>query len=190
LNEKQGFCSWEVLERDILPGLIERRVEKMRVWSAGCAAGEEVYSLKIVWDRLKASHSRLPRLHITATDMNPLYLERANAGVYTSSSLKEVPDVFRSSYFIHRAGTKLHKIRASLKKDVLWQVGHLLSDQPDSQFDLIFLRNNLLTYYLDEFKKPALGKVISHLIIGGFLITGSHEKLPPNGLGIFPAGPL
>lgn len=52
-------------------------------------------------------------------------------------------------------------------------MGHLLSDEPDSQFDLIFLRNNLLTYYLDEFKKPALGKVISHLFKGGFLIIGS-----------------
>lgn len=181
---------WEVLEAEILPGLIEKRAKKIPVWSAGCASGEEVYTLKILWDGLKASHSRLPKLEITATDMNPAYLERAMAGVYTSSSLREVPESFRSVYFTAQAGTKLYTIRNSMKTGVLWQLGHLLSDQPDSQFDLIFLRNNLLTYYLDEFKKPVLGKVISHLLKGGFLIIGSHEELPPNGLGLFPIGSL
>jgi chemotaxis protein methyltransferase CheR len=181
---------WHVLETEILPGFIEKRVEKIHVWSAGCASGEEVYTLKILWDGLKASASRFPKVEITATDMNPAYLERAKAGVYTSSSLKAVPEVFRSVYFMAQAGTRLYTIRTSMKSGVIWQVGHLLFDEPDSQFDLIFLRNNLLTYYLDEFKKPALGKVISHLFKGGLLIIGSHEKLPPNGLGLFPTGSL
>ncbi|MBW2033175.1 MAG: hypothetical protein JRI94_06210, partial [Deltaproteobacteria bacterium] len=142
---------WEVLQTEILPGLIEKRVKKIRVWSAGCASGEEVYTLKILWDGLAASNPHLPELEITATDINPIYLKRARAGVYPSSSLKEVPEGFRSVYFEAQAGTRLYAIRTSMKNGVIWQVGHLLYDQPDSQFDLIFLRNNLLTYYLDEF---------------------------------------
>jgi chemotaxis protein methyltransferase CheR len=181
---------WHFLEKDMLPELIEKRIEKISVWSAGCASGEEVYSLKILWDRLEASNSHLPKLEITATDMNPAYLERAKAGVYTSSSLKEVPEIFRSVYFMAQTGTKLYTIRDSMRSGVLWQVGQLLSDQPASKFDLIFLRNSLLTYYVDEVKKPALEKVISHLFKGGFLITGSHEMLPSNGLGLFPTGSL
>jgi len=181
---------WEVLQTEILPGLIEKPVEKIRVWSAGCASGEEVYSLKILWDGLAASNPHLPEFEITATDINPIYLKRARAGVYQSSSLKEVPEGFRSVYFEAQADGKLYAVRTSMKKGVIWQIRHLLSDPPDAQFDLIFLRNNLLTYYLDKFKKPALGKVISHLSAGGFLIIGSHEKLPSNGFGLFPTGSL
>ncbi len=79
---------WEVLEAEILPGLIEKRVKKIRVWSAGCASGEEVYSLK------------------------------------------EVSEGFRSVYFNAQAGTKLYNIRTLMKSGVIWQLGHLLSDQP------------------------------------------------------------
>ena len=181
---------WHVMEKEILPGLIRKRVEKISVWSAGCASGEEVYSLKILWDSLKGSPSRLPEMEITATDMNPEYLERAKAGIYASSSLKEVPEVFRSFYFSAQTGSKLYTIKPSMKSGVLWKVGHLLSYQPPSQFDLIFLRNSLLTYYLDEFKKPALEKVVSHLFKGGFLIIGSHEKLPVHELGLCCTGSL
>ena len=181
---------WEVLQTEILPGLIEKYVEKIRVWSAGCASGEEVYSLKILWDGLAASNSHLPELEITATDINPIYLKRARAGVYPSSSLKELPERLRPVYFRAQADGKLYAVRTSMKKGVIWQIRPLLSDPPDSQFDLIFLRNNLLTYCLDEFKKPALGRVISHLSTGGFLIIGSHEKLPSNGFGLFPTGSL
>ena len=65
-----------------------------------------------------------------------------------------------------------------VKTGVSWQVHNLLSDPPGTAFDLIFLRNNLLTYYKDEVKIPALMKVVDSLAPGGFLTIGSHETMP------------
>lgn len=181
---------WEVLQRDILPELIESNREKISVWSAGCASGEEVYSLKILWEDLMVSNVHLPELEVTATDMNPVYLERARAGIYPGSSLKEVPEHLKSIYFSAQPGGKLYAVKASLKKGVIWQKHHLLSDPPGPQFHLIFLRNNLLTYYQDELERPALKEVINHLRAGGFLIIGSHEKMPFENRDLHPIGSL
>jgi len=167
---------WETLEKEILPELIEKRSDKIKVWSAGCASGEEVYSLKILWDSIVVSNRNLPELKITATDINPLYLERAKSGIYPSSSLRELPGHHRSHYFQQHRG-KSFVINDTLKTGINWQILNLLADPPDSQFQIIFLRNNLLTYYQDELKGTAFKKIIEHLSNGGYLIIGSHEKL-------------
>jgi chemotaxis methyl-accepting protein methylase len=181
---------WEVLQEEILPGLIERHREKIRVWSAGCASGEEVYSIRILWDNLGESMAHMPELEITATDMNPMYLERARAGIYASSSLKEVPEKFKSVYFQKTADSKRYSVDSELKRGIIWKTHHLLSDPPGSQFDLIFLRNNLLTYYQDESKKSGLEKVTNCLASEGFLIIGSHERLPHEAPALLPFGSL
>jgi chemotaxis protein methyltransferase CheR len=169
---------WEVLQAEIFPELIEKNKRKLRAWSAGCASGEEAYSLKILWAVSTASIDPVPDLELTATDLNTSYLERARTGIYPSSSLRELPEPLRSAHFQAQAGGKRYALRAPLKEGITWQVHDLISDTPDSQFHLIFLRNNLLTYYGDEKKRPALKKVIDHLSTGGFLIIGSHETLP------------
>jgi chemotaxis methyl-accepting protein methylase len=169
---------WDHLRDEMLPGLIEKYAEKILVWSAGCASGEEVYSLKILWSALESSERRSPVLDLTATDMNPITLERAQNGIYPVSSLKEVPEEMRSQYFYSAEEGKKYRIKEALKKGLTWRLHNLLSDIPKSQFQLIFLRNNLLTYYQDETKKAALKKVLNCLSAGGFLIIGSHERLP------------
>ncbi len=169
---------WEILGSEILPELIEEHKEKLNVWSAGCACGEEVYSLKILWDSLIQSFIHMPKLDIIATDMNPLYLERARAAIYSSSSLKEVPTQFRSLFFQEKSNRKRYEIAASSKKGIVWQEHRFGAEPPGSQFHMIFLRNNLLTYYQDEFKKSVFEKTVNCLSRGGILIIGSHEELP------------
>jgi chemotaxis protein methyltransferase CheR len=137
-----------------------------------------VYSFKMVWECLRNSLAHLPKLEIIATDVNPLYLEKARVGIYSSSSLKEVTEEFQSTYFIKKKGKKLFEVNASLKKDVIWKTHHLLSDPPGSEFDIIFLRNNVLTYYEDLLKKEAFKIILDSLSPYGFLIIGSHEFLP------------
>jgi chemotaxis protein methyltransferase CheR len=169
---------WQSLEKKILPDLIKENLEKINVWSAGCACGDEVYSFKMVWDDLKNSVGHLPRLELIATDMNPDYLNIARAGIYSPSSLKEVTKEFQTKYFIKKKGKKLFEIHTSLKKDIIWKIHHLLSDPPGSTFHIIFLRNNILTYYEDVLKKKAFEKILDSLAPFGFLIIGSHESLP------------
>lgn len=169
---------WTALEIDVLPPLINRKMRRFKVWSAGCASGEEVYTFKIIWDRLQDNLAHLPELEITATDMNPDYLDRARQGIYTSGSLKEVEGELRSAYFEARRGGTLFAVKSLLKREIRWTVHNLLSEPPGNAFHVIFLRNNLLTYYQDHLKIPAFRKIINTLTPYGLLIIGSHEKLP------------
>lgn len=168
---------WEALQERILPMMAGRPNRMVRAWSAGCASGEEPYSLKILWEYLRRSSASLPDLSILATDLCPEYLERARVAIYPPRSVREVPDPMRSHFFEKIARAKV-ALRPWLKGSIEWRVHNLLSDPPGTVFDLIFLRNNLLTYYQDELKIPAFAKVLESLAPGGFLIIGSHERMP------------
>ncbi len=170
---------WQALEEEILPDIIKEHSEKIDVWSAGCALGQEVYSFAILWHMLKGRFGRLPRLYLLATDSNPDYLEKAGKGVFSRSSLKGLSDEMIAAYF-HATADKSHYVAAGyLKKDIVWQVHDLIREPPPAgRFQIIFLRNSLLTYYTGEKRMPVFRKVIDSLDDGGFVITGSHEKLP------------
>ena len=169
---------WHDLADDVLPGMIETEKKALRVWSAGCARGEEVYSFKIVWDHLSKKYQQLPEIEIVATDIHPDYIDKARAGVYAKSSMKEVPQEVREHYFdIGKSGNRFD-IKAAFKKGIEWKVQDIFSDPPGSAFDMIFLRNNLLTYYKAHLKIEGLKRVLKALAPAGWLIVGSHEKLP------------
>jgi len=146
---------WQDFKENILPEFMDDNRDKIKFWSAGCACGEEVYSLKIIWDILSDSYFKVPDLEVLATDLNPIYLERARSGIYPPSSLKEATKEIQFKYFKQKRGKKLFEVKTFLKKSVTWKVHHLLSDPPGSDFDIIFLRNNVLTYYKEELKKKA-----------------------------------
>jgi chemotaxis protein methyltransferase CheR len=170
---------WHVLGQEILPDIISRYNKKIYVWSAGCALGQEVYSFAILWDMLKSRFARLPQLHIRATDRNPNYLERAEAGVYSRSSLKGLPDNVRSIYFHTSPDNANYFLVDYLKDNIVWQVHDLMRQTPPvGKFQIIFLRNSLLTYYPEENRTPVFLKVADSLDEGGFLVIGRREKLP------------
>jgi chemotaxis protein methyltransferase CheR len=110
--------------------------------------------------------------------LNPAYLQRARAGIYSAGSLKELTPEIRSEYFTKKTGEKLFEVKDFLKKDISWRVHHLLSQPPGRGFDIVFLRNSVLTYYEEKLKKRAFEKVVSRLAPGGILIIGSHESIP------------
>jgi len=169
---------WDILEGRILPALVENQPHELFAWSAGCACGEEVYSLKIVWDRLHLNHAPLPKLKITATDLNPAYIQKAETGIYTPGSLKGLPADLKSDYFEPIPGQRRLAIKKFLKNHIDWKVRHLLNDPPERPFQIIFLRNNLLTYYQAHLKRKAFEKILHALTAPGVLIIGSHEALP------------
>ncbi|MGD8961238.1 MAG: CheR family methyltransferase [Desulfobacterales bacterium] len=175
---------WVGLEQDILPGIIKPPCEKLCVWSAGCARGEEVYSLKMIWDRLRPTCAQLPMLEITGTDKHPNYIEKARAGVYTLSSLKEVPPEMREYYFDIRKSNHRFDVKVFMKANIDWKVRDIFNDPPGYGFNIIFMRNNLLTYYQDHLKEEGLSRVAKALAPGGWLIIGSHEKMPPSAVNL------
>ncbi|MEW6262241.1 MAG: CheR family methyltransferase [Thermodesulfobacteriota bacterium] len=167
---------WRLLEDEILPELFIR--DDIRAWSAGCAGGEEVYSLKMVYDLLKGRHSRVPDLQIIATDLNPACLDRARAGLYTAGGLKEVPESPRSMYFRKERRGGLYRVDDRLKEGLTWLEHDLIHDPPPGVFDLIFMRNNVFTYYRRGLQEKALRAAVESLASGGFLIIGLKEGLP------------
>jgi len=169
---------WQDLQQKIFPELVQSENKEIRIWSAGCACGEEVYTIKIIWERMQSSRIPLPLLRITATDHNPLYIEKARDGRYSSSSLKDVPDYLRSIYFVPVKGAKRYSIQPFLKDNIIWQTTDFIYSAPGSGYHVIFLRNNLLTYYREHLQKIAFIKIIDSLANNGFLIIGAHESLP------------
>jgi chemotaxis protein methyltransferase CheR len=179
---------WHFMEKSMLPELAEVKEEIIHIWSAGCACGEEVYSIKILWEHLKNKGLDLPQLQITATDFNPVCLEKARAGVYPASSIKEVSNSFLSLYFNRFNGKKHFAVQNLLKQNIIWKQSDIFSDIPGTGYRVIFLRNNLLTYYREDLQKTRLPNIIKSLKMDGFLIIGTHESLPVGVPDLIPVG--
>jgi chemotaxis protein methyltransferase CheR len=169
---------WKILEAHIVPEILRENPDKVKFWDAGCACGEEVYSMKMLWETLRSRFDSMPDIEVWATDINPVYLRRARRGLYSIGSIKEVEQNLREIYFIFQEDENVFRINPSLQKGIFWKVHNMLHNFEENNFHIIFLRNNLLTYYRDEIKQPAFQKVVNNLAQGGFLIIGSHEKVP------------
>lgn len=165
---------WDYLADHALPRLLQQ-TDKLKIWSAGCSCGEEVYSLKILWHMHFSSY---PAISILATDANPNCLERAQAGIYQKSSLREISEDIVSNCFIQSKSQNEYAILPLFQENIIWQQHNFLSLPPDEKFHVIFLRNNLLTYYNSTLQFAALSNILRSLSPGGYLVTGSHEILP------------
>lgn len=164
---------WHHLENRLLPELVSRFSQELKAWSAGCACGEEPYSLAILWDRLQFQTT----LRITATDANPLCLERARKGKFGKSSLKALSPECISSCF-NRQSAHCYAILPHFQEPISWHEHDLLCYPPQNEFHIIFLRNNLLTYYRQPTLSRAAEQIVKTLMPGGLLVIGAHEKLP------------
>lgn len=169
---------WDHLADRVLPELIRRFGTDIRAWSAGCSNGEEPYSLAIVWDQLRASRQIQADLGILATDVRPDSLERAHQGLYGSGSLKEVSEDIKKKYFTTTGRGSRYRINQQVIQPVCWQLHDLLHQAAPGRFHLVFLRNNLLTYYQGPELASAFTRVLEALYPHGALIVGSHEKPP------------
>ena len=169
---------WEVLESHLLPEMISAGRDRIRVWSAGCACGEEVYSLKILWEEMRRSTCTLPILDIMATDLHPIHLERAEAAVYSLGSLREVPEDTKAAWFEAEPDGSRFRVNPALRTGIVWRRHDFLSGPPGRGFDLILARNNLLTYYERSRIHAPLEAIGKALAVGGYLIIGSREKMP------------
>jgi len=169
---------WKIMEEHIVPEIAKENREKVQFLSIGCACGEEVYSFRIVWDIVQARLGCMPELDLLATDINPDYLSRAQKGVYSKGSLKEVPRELRDTYFTYLRKNGVYRVVPSIKEGISWKVHNVIREPFEGDFQIILLRNGVLTYYGDELKRPAFRSIVDSLAYGGYLIIGSHEKLP------------
>lgn len=176
-REKRSLA---VLENHILPELIKdrrQRGRRLRLWSAGCASGEEAYTLAILLSRTIPDLKDW-QVHLLATDINPLALEKANRGLYGKWSFRDTPTEIREQYFLHQE--RHWEILPSLKQMVSFAYLNLAEDPYPSlvnqtnAMDLIFCRNVLL-YFSQAQARKVLQKLAQSLVEGGWLIVSLTE---------------
>ena len=145
-------------------------------WSAGCASGEEPYTLALAWDFCVAP--QWPRLGfaVVATDAEQTMLERANAACYSRSSLKELPPEWRERSFARRG--PLFCLAAEFRRNVRFLLQDIRQSMPDGPFNLILCRNLVFTYFEETLQRRITGELADRLRPGGSLVLGSHESLP------------
>jgi chemotaxis protein methyltransferase CheR len=171
---------FETLERVVLPALaanaMQRGDSNLECWSAGCASGEEAYTLSILW-RLKLA-GRYPHLNlrVLATDIDAALLKRAAVACYRASTLKELPLAWRDQAFDMREGR--YQLRAPFREPVRFVQEDICEGLPKQRFDLILCRNVVFTYFSIELQMRLAQQLIRRLYPGGALVVGLHESLP------------
>lgn len=173
---------FETLERYVLPSLIEaRRAEqtlRLRLWSAGCATGEEPYSLAILLDRLLPDCSDWA-ITILATDINPDALEAARRGCYRDWSFRETPKWIRDRYF-HRRGADTVEVDSRIRRMVTIAPLNLVEESypavvtNTSAMDVILCRN-VLMYFTREAQRASVLRLQRALVAEGWLVVSPAE---------------
>ena len=171
---------YQQLEAVVLPQLaqlvIRAQENNLRCWSAGCAGGEEPYTLAIIWQRRLAP--QFPEIHIrvVATDIDPQAIQRAHRGRYHWSSMKELPAEWRAQAFV-ASGEELC-LKDEYHAAVTFLVQDLRESVPDGLFQLILCRNLAFTYFDEASQRETLERLTNKLTPGGALIIGKLESLP------------
>ena len=169
---------WQDLRDHIFPEMIRHHTGTLRIWSAGCSCGEEPYSCAIVWDQFTQHLPMKPALEIVATDTNLNALERAKKGEYSESALKEVSSDVRDTYFLPLSKSGRFAVSDDLKRYIRWVRHDFCTEEPPApKYQIVFIRNNLLTYYQRPRYEPALENILQNLAERGWLIIGSHEVI-------------
>jgi chemotaxis protein methyltransferase CheR len=168
------------LEHVVLPALAARALGRgastLRCWSAGCASGEEPYTLAIVWRSRVAPAFPSLGFHVLATDADAYLLERARTGCYDPGTLSELPLDLRDAAFTEVAGELC--VRTELREGLELARHDLRADAPAGPFDLISCRNVAFTYFEADLQRERLAHLADRLVSGGALVIGGHEILP------------
>ncbi len=172
-------AAWDYLREDVLPRCIAKSPDQpVRVWSAGCASGEEAYTLVLVLAELLGVEQFRQRVKIYATDVDEEALAHARHAAYTEQKLQPVPLELREKYF-EPLGDRF-VVRADLRRCVIFGRHDLMQDAPISHLDLLVCRNTLM-----YFNSEAQGRILARFHFGlkntGALFLGKAEMLLTHG---------
>ncbi|NUT91682.1 MAG: PAS domain S-box protein [Saccharothrix sp.] len=168
--------AWDHLRDEVVPTLLAERGpdDPIRVWSAGCASGEEAYSLAILLAEALGAERFRQRVKIYATDVDDDALAHARHASYTERELQGVPADLLARYFDHQNGR--HTFRKDLRRSVIFGRNDLVQDAPISRIDLLVCRNALM-YFNQETQAKILGRFHFALVPRGVLFLGKAEML-------------
>lgn len=168
--------SWEYLSEEIIPRILAGKTgdDPIRVWSAGCASGQEPYSLAIAlaealgWDAFRA------RVKIYATDIDEDALAQARSAAYSAQEVQSLPGAYLEKYFTREGG--FFVFSRDLRRSLIFGRHDLLQDSPISRIDLLLCRNTIM-YFNAEMQTGILARFHFAVKDSGFLFLGKAEML-------------
>ncbi len=172
---------YRALRKDIIPYLASKPF--IRIWHAGCATGEEVYSMAILLKEANLLHKTL----IYATDINEDVLKQAKKGFFPMRMMKQYSENYINSGGVqdfseyYSANYGIAKFSETLSSKVLFSQHSLVSDNSFNEFDLILCRN-VLIYFDKNLQDRALKLFDESLALGGYLALGSKESIKYSGI--------
>jgi two-component system, chemotaxis family, CheB/CheR fusion protein len=169
-------ANWEYLRDEILPDLLRAAgaATPIRVWSAGCASGEEAYSIAILLAEAMGSDAFRERVKIYATDVDEEALAQARPAVYGARAVEDVPAPLLERYFDRQDDR--FAVNKELRRAVIFGRHDLIQDAPISRVDLLICRNCLM-YFNTEAQSRILSRFHFALIPRGVLFLGKAETL-------------
>lgn len=167
---------FSVLEKELIPRLFagKKSEDALRIWSVGCATGEEAYSIAMLLVEESGRHQSPPRLQVFASDLHEASLKGAREGIYSGDIEADVsPERLRRFFTKENGG---YRVRKELRELVVFAPHNLLRDPPFSRLDLITCRN-LMIYLQREVQQDVIE--IFHYAVrpGGYLLLGTSETV-------------
>ena len=177
---------FQFLEQEVLPSLARQGLAQgeriLRCWSVGCAAGEEPYSLSLLWKLKLQFQFPTIRLVVLATDIDDQTVARARQGRYPPSSLKDLPESWRAQAFDQTA--EGFRIKPEYQDPVTFLVQDIRRAAPEETFDLILCRYLAFTYFDTALQNNTLRQLVDRMQAGGALVIGKGESLPEGEFGL------
>jgi two-component system CheB/CheR fusion protein len=168
--------AWEYLAEEVLPQMIASRPadSPLRVWSAGCASGEEPYTVAMVLARVLGDDAFRDRVKIYATDIDEEALDFARLGAYLPRQIEDVPADALERFF--ERTEQRYVFRKDLRRNVIFGRNDLVQDAPISRMDLLVCRNTLM-YFTADTQSQILRRFHFALDDEGVLMLGKSEML-------------
>jgi two-component system CheB/CheR fusion protein len=178
-------ATWEAVRIKAIPQIIGAKPagETIRAWSAGCATGEEAYSIAMILAEELGMDEFHERVKIYATDVDEEALDTARHAAYIDRQVEGLPPELLTKYFDRLDG--LYFFRKDLRRQVIFGRHDLINDAPISRIDLLTCRNTLM-YLNAETQAKVLARLHFALNDGGFLLLGRAETMMAHGQTFVP----
>ena len=170
--------SFEWLKSNIIPDLIEilKTDDEARLWIAGCATGEEAYSIMMMLAEEIDDEILLGKVKMFASDTYLPYINKASAGIYSEDDVKNIPENLLAKYFVKKENKYI--ISSSIRNRIIFSQHDITRDPPFTRLHFVSCRN-LLIYFNNEARIRALSTFHFTLLPGGTLFLGSSESVSP-----------
>lgn len=175
-RDEQPF---KTIQASVIPQIIKRAHEDsrpIRIWVAGCATGQEAYTIAILFREALRDMPFEIDVQIFASDISRKHLDIATKGTYSDNLVSNIPREVLERYFDHNEEHGAWTVIKPVRKMVVFAPHDLLSDPPFTNLDLVTCRN-VLIYFSVEAQQRILGGFAFGLTPGGFLFLGSSETI-------------